>query len=238
MNEAAEHRSLDRRRPLSDSTLLRRRMAEPDPAACPYALGQGTSRASLHVAEPTSLHCLPAREHAPPTGPPTTARESNTHGSLAIEGPPTGILTARMSQKLGAKEGLGLRKSLGCLTVTATNFTIRCRLHERSPPGAIIGLGFRASHGWRASQGRIAQHKHSNGADADPRGPNQHGHDNQETPLPVCQPQPARAQKVKNCDGFHGHHSVPIHELSTVLPLTTVHVSAPPFRCCSTQRRV
>jgi len=112
------------------------------------------------------------------------------------------------------------------------------RRHERVPRRAITGPTLRATHSWRAAQGRIKQDHQHDGTDADPRAANQHGHNYQKAPLPLGQPPPALPHTLSTCDSDHRHHSVPIHDPSAELPLTTVHVSALPFRCCSTHRRV
>ena len=124
----------------------------------------------------------------------------------------------------------------GSLTGAATD-AVRRRLHERVP-GAITGFMLRATPCRRAAQGRIKQDKQCNGTDTNPHAANQHGCNYQKAPLPLGQPPPAVPPTWSDCDSIHRRHSVPIHDLSEELPLTTVQLSAPPFRCCSTQRRL
>ena len=125
----------------------------------------------------------------------------------------------------------------GRLTVDITG-AIRRRLQEPTQRRAIPGRRFRATHSWWAAQRRIKQDQQHDATDADPRPANQHGHNYQTPPLPLAEPPPALPHTVNTCDGVHRRHFVPIHDSSAESPLTVVHVSALPFRCCSTHRRV
>ena len=164
-----------------------------------------------------------------------TARESNP-ASIFGNRPnfPSCAFTAGIIAAQWSKGGTGTLGS-GSLTGAATD-AVRRRLHKRVP-GAITGFTFRATHCRRAAQGRIKQDKQCDGTDTNPHAANQHGCSYQKAPLPIGQPPPAVAQTSRDCDGVHCRHSVPIHDLSAELLLTTVHLSAPPFRWCSTQRR-
>ena len=148
---------------------------------------------------------------------------------------PSGALTAGIIATQWSKGRTGTSGS-GSLTGAATD-AVRGRLHERVP-GAITGFMFRATPCRRAAQGRIKQDKQCNGTDTNPHAANQHGCNYHKAPLPLGQPPPAVPPAWSDCDSIHRRHSVPIHDLSEELPLTTVQLSAPPFRCCSTQRRV
>ena len=148
---------------------------------------------------------------------------------------PSGALTAGIIAAQWSKGRTGTSGS-GSLTGAATD-AVRRRLHERVP-GAITGFTFGATHCRRAAQGRIKQDKRCDGSDTNPHAANQYGYNYQKAPLPLGQPPPAVPPAWSDCDSIHRRHSVPIHDLSEELPLTTVQLSAPPFRCCSTQRRV
>ena len=178
-------------------------------------------------------------QHSPPAGRPTTARESNQPRTLAIDRTsPEGPLRSGLSQRSGAKEGLEFGLS-GRLTTAVTDRTSGCRLHECTPHRAIIGgLAFPATHSWRTARVRIGQSKKDDGPNSDPSNSKQHSPHHQETPRPPSQASPSLVQDRQNRAGVHECYSVRIHDPCVELPAMTVHVSAPPLRCCSTQRRV